>query len=284
MGEFVFVGLGLADERQMTLRGLDEVKRADVVFAEFYTSPVPTDILPRLAALIQRQPVVLERAQLEEDGGRTVLEAAKTSKVVLLVPGDPLIATTHLSLRLAAFKQGISTRVANAPSILTAAIGASGLQNNRFGPSFTVPSTSATLPDSLYDLAKDNLVRGLHTLVFLDVGTEGKAPMTIKDAVRRLLKAEQSRRENVFRNDRLAVGLARLGYDQPIVKADLLESLMRCDFGDAPHCLVLPGRLHFVEAEALECFAGAPREALVKAAQKEDALRTSWETRTPQGF
>ncbi|MEM3047344.1 MAG: SAM-dependent methyltransferase, partial [Candidatus Bathyarchaeia archaeon] len=122
MGELVFVGLGLAGERGMTLRGLDETLEADLVFAEFYTSPVPNDLLPRLKALTRREVAVLGRSQLEEEMGRLVLEAAKGRKVVLLVPGDPLIATTHVSLRLAAFKQGIQTRVVNAPSIVTAAI------------------------------------------------------------------------------------------------------------------------------------------------------------------
>ena len=34
-GLLVFVGLGLDDERGITLRGLEEAKAADVVFAEF---------------------------------------------------------------------------------------------------------------------------------------------------------------------------------------------------------------------------------------------------------
>ncbi|MEM3047433.1 MAG: diphthine synthase, partial [Candidatus Bathyarchaeia archaeon] len=143
----------------------------------------------------------------------------------------------------------------------------SGLQNYRFGASFTVPSSSASLPDSLYDVAKDNLSRGLHTFIFLDVGCEGEAGMTIGDAVNRLLKAEGRRGESVFPHDRLAVGLARLGSDMPVVKADLLERLARHGFGDVPHCLILPGRLHFMEVEALRSFAGAPEEALMRAAQ-----------------
>lgn len=267
LGELVFVGLGLAGTRGMTLRGLHEARKADVVFAEFYTTPVPTDLLPRLAALIRKQPVVLGRAQLEEEMGRVVLEAAKTRRVALLVPGDPLIATTHLALRLTAFRQGVRTRVVNAPSILTAAIGASGLQNYRFGPSFTVPWISDSLPDSQYDVAKENLLRGLHTFVFLDIKAEGEAGMTVGEAVRRLLDAEHRRREGVLRGDRLAVGLARLGHDQPIVKADSLKALARYEFGDPPHSLVLPGWLHFLEAEALECFAEAPKELLMRAVQ-----------------
>ena len=38
MGELVFVGLGLFDEKDISLRGLKELKSADFIFAELYTS------------------------------------------------------------------------------------------------------------------------------------------------------------------------------------------------------------------------------------------------------
>ena len=41
MGELVFIGLGLDDEKGITLRGLDEARSADLVFAELYTSALP---------------------------------------------------------------------------------------------------------------------------------------------------------------------------------------------------------------------------------------------------
>ena len=37
-----------------------------------------------------------------------------------------------------------------------------------------------------------------------------------------------------------------------------MEELLSYDFGAPPHSLVIPGRLHFMEAEALITFAGAP--------------------------
>ena len=38
MGALIFVGLGLAALRDITLNGLDAIRAADVVMAEFYTS------------------------------------------------------------------------------------------------------------------------------------------------------------------------------------------------------------------------------------------------------
>ena len=41
MNELVFIGLGLYDEKDISIRGLEELKEADAVFAEFYTSLMP---------------------------------------------------------------------------------------------------------------------------------------------------------------------------------------------------------------------------------------------------
>jgi diphthine synthase len=56
----------------------------------------------------------------------------------------------------------------------------------------------------------------------------------------------------------LAVGIARVGSKRPIVKADLLKDLMPHEFGCPPHTLIFPGKLHFMEADALIYLADAP--------------------------
>ena len=38
VGELLFIGLGLFDEKDITLKGLEAARDADIVFAEFYTS------------------------------------------------------------------------------------------------------------------------------------------------------------------------------------------------------------------------------------------------------
>jgi diphthine synthase len=56
----------------------------------------------------------------------------------------------------------------------------------------------------------------------------------------------------------LAVGIARAGSNKPLVKAGFIKDLIDVDFGSPLHCLILPGELHFLEAEALVILAGAP--------------------------
>jgi diphthine synthase len=97
---------------------------------------------------------------------------------------------------------------------------------------------------------------GLHTLVFLDIDKE-KGYMTVNTALGLLLEVEEKREEK-FMQGSVAVGIARAGSEKPVVKADYAEKLKDFDFGKPLHILVIPGKLHFLEAEALVKLAGGP--------------------------
>jgi len=58
----------------------------------------------------------------------------------------------------------------------------------------------------------------------------------------------------------LGVGIARAGSEDACVMADLLPCLAEYDFGGPLHVLIVPAKLHFMEAEALVALAGAPPE------------------------
>jgi len=128
-GELVFVGLGLYDEKGLSLRGLETIKEAGMIFAELYTSLMPAFSISKLEKLSKKKISIVSRCDLEEEAGQKILEASKKGKTVLLVPGDPLVATTHVDLRIRAKKQGIRTRIIHGASIISAVIGLSGLQN-----------------------------------------------------------------------------------------------------------------------------------------------------------
>lgn len=66
MGELAFVGLGLFDERDITVKGLEAARSADVVFAEFYTSSLRGTTVVALQHLIGKPIRVLTRQDLEQ--------------------------------------------------------------------------------------------------------------------------------------------------------------------------------------------------------------------------
>ena len=258
-GELVFVGLGLYDEKDLSLRGLETIKEADTIFAELYTSLMPAFSISKLEKLSKKNISIVSRRDLEEEAGQKILEAAKKGKTILLVPGDPLIATTHVDLRIRAKKQGIKTRIIHGASIISAVIGLSGLQNYKYGRSVTIPFTDEiSTVETPYTVIMENKRLGLHTLCFLDIKAEEKRYMTIRDGLKALLAMERTKRKRAVTLDTLAVGIARAGSNNPTVKADYVEELINYDFGPPPHSLVFPGKLHFVEAEALITLAEAP--------------------------
>lgn len=262
MGELVFIGLGLFDDFDISLRGFEEIRKSDFVFAEFYTSLMAGFSLERFMREVGKEVNVVTREMLEEGEGRMILEKAVNSKVALLVPGDPLIATTHIDLQIRAKKLGIRTKIVHGSSIISAVIGLSGLQNYKFGRSVTIPLPEANFVSKTpYNVIRENKIRNLHTLCFLDIRIEEKKFMTIDEALRALLILEKEEKKGVVTWQSLAIGIARAGADDVTVKADYVSNLIDYDFGGPPHALVLPAdRLHFMEAEALINLANAPLE------------------------
>jgi len=255
--ELVFVGLGLHDEKGISLRGLEETKTADHVFMELYTSLLPDFSLKHFETLSGKQVQLVSRSNLEEENGALILNAAEKSKAVLLVPGDPFIATTHVTLRIEAEKRGIQTRIIHGASIISAIIGLSGLHNYKFGKTVTIPFPE-NFSETPYNVIAQNKKLGLHTLCLLDIKADEKRFLSIPKGLELLLRIEQKRKKRIATPNTLAIGIARVGSQAPVLKAGIIKKLLNYDFGDPPHSLIFPGKLHFMEAEALMAFAGAP--------------------------
>ena len=257
MGELVFVGLGLNDEKGISVNGLEEAKTAGNIFLELYTSLLPEFSLERLQTLVGRKIQLLSRRSLEEENGKVILEAAERGKAVFLVPGDPFIATTHVTLRIEAVKRNIVTRIVHGTSIMSAIVSLCGLHNYKFGKTVTVPFQE-NFSETPYNVIAQNRQLGLHTLCLLDLKAEEERFLTVKQALLMLKSIEEKKKLKIASNDAIAVGVARAGSKTPSLKADFVNDLMRFDFGEPPMTLIFPGQLHFMEAEALIAFAGAP--------------------------
>lgn len=248
----VLIGIGIWDEKDITLRALDELKKCDAVFAEAYTSKMREGTLARIGKLINKKIILLTREEVE--GEKKILEEAKKKRVALLVPGDPMVATTHVSLLLAARRKKIQIKLVHAPSIFTAAVGESGLQIYKFGRSATLAFWDENekykyKPTSTYDVIYENKRRGLHTLVFLDIRDRC---MEAREALALLKKIEKIKKKNVARGEDKVVVLSRLGGEDKKITYGRIDDLLRANLGQPPSILILPGKLHFMETEALE--------------------------------
>jgi diphthine synthase len=262
-----FVGLGIYDEKDISVKGLEAVLRADKIYAEFYTSRLMGSSTKDLEMFYGKKIHLLSRNDVEV--APSWLKEAKEKDLVFLVGGDPMVSTTHLDLRLRALEQGITTKVIHSSSIVTAVSGISGLQNYRFGRSTTIPFDYITrgkriVPETPYLVLKENLQRNLHTMLFLDI--QDPRYMTINQGVELLMEMEETAGDRVLQAS-LGVGIARAGSEDAMVRANFLRTLKTYDFGGPLHILVVPAKLHFMEAQALVALAGAPPELMDKASE-----------------
>jgi diphthine synthase len=267
-----FVGLGLYDERSVTVAGREAIRSCDRAFAEFYTSDLVGTTVDDLAAHHGVDVVVRDRAGVERDP-EPILDAAADEDVCFLAAGDAMVSTTHVDLRLRAEARGVETRVVHGVSAASAVPALCGLQNYRFGKAVTLPFPDAhgagAVPPSVVESVEANLARGLHTLSYLDITADDE------QRARRAARRGDSETRGTYMTgdvaagllvegweDRLGVVVARAGSPDPVVAADRLSALAEREFGGPLHALVLPGSLHHVEREALATLAGAPDEVL----------------------
>jgi diphthine synthase len=248
-----FVGLGLWNEEDLTLKGIERAKRADIVYIEFYTSHWHGN-LKNLEKMIKKKIKTLKREDLEEKSNK-ILEEAKKKKIVIFVSGDPLVATTHISFILDAVKNGVEVEVIHNASIYSA-IAETGLHIYKFGASATIPfpeKTSEVLPLSTYETLRENYKLGLHTLLFLDVASNEKY-MTPNQAIKTMLKLEEVMKQDIFTNNTKIIVFGRAGSEEPLILYGKIKNLLGKKFGEPPFVIIVPGKLHFSEKEFLEYY------------------------------
>ncbi|KAI1100449.1 Diphthine synthase [Jackrogersella minutella] len=265
------VGLGLSDETDITVKGLDVVKKASRVYLEAYTSILLVD-QSILENYYGRSIVVADREMVESNSDE-ILRDAQIEDVAFLVVGDPFGATTHTDLVLRARELSIVVQTVPNASIMSG-IGATGLQLYNFGQTVSmVFFLDNWRPASFYDRIRENRQIGLHTLVLLDIKVKEQSLenmargrmiyepprfMTVGQCAQQMLEVEDEKKEGAYGPDSLAIGAARVGGKTEKFVAGTLRQLCDTDeaLGPPLHSLVLLGRrAHELEQDYTREFA-----------------------------
>ncbi len=90
------IGIGLGGLKDITLKGLELVRKANAVYLEGYTSLLQCT-LEDLERFYQKSIKILKRIDVE-DNLDSLLEEAKEKDIALLIIGDVFAATTHLAI------------------------------------------------------------------------------------------------------------------------------------------------------------------------------------------
>ena len=243
-----FVGLGISGFKSIPIEAIDILSNADIVYLEQFTSPIGKSDLTKIKNATKGE-FKLAKRWLVEDGNE-ILKNAKKKKVVLLAYGDPYIATTHIELRTRAIEERVKTHSIHASSSLTSMIGECGLHFYKIGRIATIMSEMAlTTP---YYVIYKNIIEGNHTVLLLEYNQDKDFFLDPKDALKGLLETEKGQTRNVISLSSYAIVASRIGFKDQKIISGKISSLRKIDFGKPPHTIIIPGRLHFTESDALK--------------------------------
>lgn len=250
------IGTGLGNEQDMTLAALSVLKSADSIYFECYTS-VNSASLAAYEKLAGKKITPASRTVVEEQAEELLIRPAKEKDIVLLIPGDPLAATTHFSLLSRARELEIPVKVMHNASVLTA-VAETGLSLYKFGRVVTLPfQRKGAVIDSPYEQLAANRSIGLHTLVLLDLklreqpGSPEGSFMSIAEAVAILRESEKRLKKGCFTEDSVVIAAAALGTGEQVILAGKPAELEKQDITAFPRCLIVPGKLSHQEEEAI---------------------------------
>jgi len=233
------IGIGLGDEKDISLKGLELVKQSDIVYLENYTSKLNCSLV-KLEKLYGKKIILADRSLVETKD--EIVDAAKEKEVSLLIIGDVFGATTHIDIMQRALEKKIKVNIVHNASVLTA-VGSTGLELYKFGKTTSIPFDNKNIKSPIKVL-EDNQKINLHTLFLLDLDPKNNKFMSINQAI-----------EYLFNNkvkDQLGIVCCGLGSNKEVIKAGKLSELEKKKFSVYPQCLIIPGKLHFKEKEFLE--------------------------------
>lgn len=248
------VGLGLGRPEYVTIGAIEAMKRSACVYVDVYTGYVSGELLSFIRSLNTN--VVEADRKVLEDGAEKVAREAIDDVVTVAVPGDPLFATTHVSLLLIASNMGVRCEMIHGVSIASAAASSSGLMGYKFGRTATL-SRSALKESVMHvcSVVKSNSSLGLHTLVLLDTSGGG---MTAGEGAKALMELGT----DPIGSDDLVIVLARVGYPEEARWAVKLRDVSSLDLPPPPHCMIFPGELHSTERDAANVMLSGNKELL----------------------
>lgn len=242
-----FIGIGLGNEKDLTINARDTIKNCEFVYLEHYTSYIGFE-LKKLEKLIGRTVVLVDRNFVEMEN--EIVTNAKENNVAFLVKGDVFSATTHTDLFLRAKQAGIECKVLHNTSVITA-VGDTGLSLYKFGKIVSIPFDN-DLIDSPYETFISN--GNMHTLFLLDLRPTENRFMNFKDALKYLIKKSSEKKDNRINLDSKCIVCCAVGAENAVIKYGRIEDLMKLEINIYPQSIIIPGELHFMEEEMLNLF------------------------------
>ena len=244
-----FVGLGISGISELSDNTISIIKNANTVYLESFTSPISETEKEQLANMCDGEFKIAKRWLVED--GNEILENAKNREVVLISYGDPYIATTHLELKTRAVTDKIETKTIHSSSIVSSLIGEIGLQYYKVGKILTIMNDPKSMITP-YNTISNNLLSKMHSVILLEYNEDKSFFLAPQDALSLLLDAEKIQNGKIISLDTFAIIASRIGKSDQNITSGKISNLIKKEFGNPPHTIIIPGSLHFTESNAVK--------------------------------
>ena len=273
-----FVGLGISGISELSDNTISIIKNADTVYLESFTSPISETEKEQLANMCDGEFKIAKRWLVED--GNEILENAKKREVVLISYGDPYIATTHLELKTRAVTDKIETKTIHSSSIVSSLIGEIGLQYYKVGKILTIMNDPKSMITP-YNTISNNLLSKMHSVILLEYNEDKSFFLAPQDALSLLLDAEKIQNRKIISLDTFAIIASRIGKSDQNITSGKISNLIKKEFGNPPHTIIIPGSLHFTESNAVKIVTDCMDEPFDNSANVKDVSEQMIEKYVP---
>ena len=273
-----FVGLGISGISELSDNTISIIKNADTVYLESFTSPISETEKEQLANMCDGEFKIAKRWLVED--GNEILENAKKRQVVLISYGDPYIATTHLELKTRAVTDKIETKTIHSSSIVSSLIGEIGLQYYKVGKILTIMNDPKSMITP-YNTISNNLLSKMHSVILLEYNEDKSFFLAPQDALSLLLDAEKIQNRKIISLDTFAIIASRIGKSDQNITSGKISNLIKKEFGNPPHTIIIPGSLHFTESNAVKIVTDCMDEPFDNSANVKDVSEQMIEKYVP---
>ena len=244
-----FIGLGITGISELSNNTISIIKNAEIVYLESFTSPISEDEKIQLKNISTGKFKVTKRWLVED--GNEILDNAKEKETVLISYGDPYIATTHLELKTRAIQDNIETKTIHSSSIISSLIGEAGLHYYKVGKVLTIMDDPKSIITP-YNTIFDNLLNRIHSVILLEYNEDKSFFLEPQNALSMLLDCEEKQKRKIISSETFGIVASRIGKNDQRIISGNIGNLIKNKFGEPPHSIIIPGKLHFTESDAVK--------------------------------
>ena len=103
-----------------------------------------------------------------------------------------------------------------------------------------------------YNTIFDNLLNKAHSVILLEYNEDKSFFLEPQNALSFLLDVEKTQNRKIISLDMFVIVASRIGKDNQSIISGKISKLIKKEFGEPPHSIIIPANLHFTESDSIK--------------------------------